>query len=53
LGVVLNLVARFDSMGQDLSEEVLFNDKIHRISVSGVKNDRGEYSYHCISVEMV
>jgi pSer/pThr/pTyr-binding forkhead associated (FHA) protein len=53
LGVVLNLVARFDSMGQDLSEEILVNDKIHRISVSGIKNDRGEYSYHCISVEMV
>ena len=53
LGVILNLISRFDSMGQDLSEEVLVNDKIHRISVSGIKNDRGEFSHHCISIEVV
>lgn len=53
LGVILNLISRFDSMGQDLSEEVLVNDKIHRISVSGIKNDRGEFSYHCVSIEVV
>ncbi|MCX6113129.1 MAG: hypothetical protein NTY22_07625 [Proteobacteria bacterium] len=53
LGVILNLISRYDSMGQDLSEEVLVNDKIHRISVSGIKNDRGEFSHHCISIEVV
>jgi pSer/pThr/pTyr-binding forkhead associated (FHA) protein/PAS domain-containing protein len=53
LGVILNLISRFDSMGQDLSEEVLVNDKIHRVSVSGVKSDRGEFSHHCISIEVV
>ncbi|MEI6079992.1 MAG: FHA domain-containing protein [bacterium] len=53
LGVILNLISRFDSMGQDLSEEVLVNDKIHRISVSGIKSDRGEFSHHCVSIEVV
>ena len=53
LGVILSLIARFDEMGQDLSEEVIVNEKVYRIGVSGVKNDRGEFTYHCISVEMV
>jgi len=53
LGVILSLIARFDEMGQDLSEEALVNEKVYRIGVSGVKNDRGEFTYHCISVEMV
>ncbi|MFH1223535.1 MAG: hypothetical protein V1647_04240, partial [Pseudomonadota bacterium] len=53
LGVILNLISRFDTMGQDLSEEVIVSDRVYRISVSGVKNDRGEFVYHCMSVEMV
>ena len=53
LGVILSLIARFDEMGQDLSEEAIVNEKVYRIGVSGVKNDRGEFTYHCISVEMV
>jgi len=53
LGVILSLIARFDEMGQDLSEEALVNEKVYRIGVSGVKNDRGEFTYHCLSVEMV
>ncbi len=53
LGVILSLIARFDEMGQDLSEEAIVSDKVYRIGVSGIKNDRGEFTYHCVSVEMV
>lgn len=53
LGVILSLIARFDEMGQDLSEEAIVSEKVYRIGVSGIKNDRGEFVYHCISVEMV
>ena len=53
LGVVLDLISRFDSMGQDISEEVMVNEKVYRVSVSGLKNDRGEYNYHCVNVEVV
>lgn len=53
LGVILNLVSRFDTMGQDLSEEAIVADKVYKISISGVKNDRGEFIYHCLSVEVV
>ena len=53
LGVILDLMSRFDSMGQDISEEVMTNEKVYRVSVSGIKNDRGEYNYHCINVEVV
>ncbi len=53
LGVILDLMSRFDSMGQDISEEVMANEKVYRVSVSGIKNDRGEYNYHCVNVEVV
>jgi len=53
LGVILDLIIRSDSMGQDVSEEVMANEKVYRVSVSGIKNDRGEFNYHCISVEVV
>lgn len=53
LGVILDLISRSDSMGQDVSEEVMANEKVYRVSVSGIKNDRGEFNYHCISVEVV
>ncbi|HOW16120.1 MAG TPA: FHA domain-containing protein [bacterium] len=53
LGVILDLISRSNAMGQDVSEEVMANEKVYRVSVSGLKNDRGEFNYHCISVEVV
>ncbi|MBN1114012.1 MAG: FHA domain-containing protein [Oligoflexia bacterium] len=53
LGVILSLVPRCASMGQDISEDAIVNDRPYRITVNGIRDDRGNYKYYCISVEII
>jgi hypothetical protein len=53
LGAILNLISRYSSMGEDLSEDVMINERLYRVALSGVKDDSGDIKYYCINVEMV
>jgi pSer/pThr/pTyr-binding forkhead associated (FHA) protein/PAS domain-containing protein len=53
VGLILNLISKIESIGEDISEDVMVDEKLHRISVSGIKNDDGAFIYYFVGVDIV
>jgi len=52
LGLILSLINKFKEINQDISDEIFINDKPFRITVNGIKDNKGEIGYYCISIEI-
>lgn len=51
LGAILNLTNKYKEIRQDISDEIFVNDKALRVTVNGIKDNKGSINYYCVSVE--
>jgi len=52
LGLILSLIPKYKELNQDISDEIFINEKPYRITVNGIKDNKGEIGYYCISIEI-